>query len=190
MFFADVTTMNFNVTFEIAYAIGLGKRVHLVRDQNIARETSLITKIGIFDTLGFISYAEGLGLARILQGATPENPLPLRVEPNKKAPVYILNTPTSNAPMLAIGARVKKSRLGFRSFIPQEEIRMSASKAIVDISACIGAIVPMLPSKWAQAVRACRAALAEEATAQEARRLFRLAAIEEGMFLSNHEGAD
>ncbi|BCH19673.1 P-loop ATPase, Sll1717 family [Mesorhizobium sp. L-2-11] len=151
MLFADVTTMNFNVTFEIAYAIGLGKRVHLVRDQNIAREASLITKIGIFDTLGFTTYSEGHGLARILQGATPENPLPLKVEPNKKAPVYILNTPTSNAPMLAIGARVKKSRLGFRSFIPQEEIRMSASKAVVDISACMGVIVPLLQPSFVDA---------------------------------------
>jgi len=159
--FADVTKMNFNVTFEIGYAIGLGKRVHLVRDQNIVRDGALTTKIGIFDTLGFSSYSEGQSLSKILQEAKTDNPLPLRSEFNKKAPVYVLNTPASNAPMLAILARVKKTRLGFRSFIPQEEVRLSAIKAVDDISACIGAIVPLLPSAFVDAeVHNIRAAFA------------------------------
>jgi hypothetical protein len=151
MLFADVTKMNFNVTFEIGYAVGLGKRVHLIRDQNIARESGLITKIGIFDTLGFASYTEGQSLAAILRAAKPDNPLPLQSEFNKKVPVYVLNTPASNAPMMAIIARVKKARLGFRSFIPQEEIRLSAVKGVDDISACIGAIVPLLPASFVDA---------------------------------------
>ena len=50
--FADVTTVNFNVTFEIGYAIGLGKRIYLTRNVNFQRQTELIDKIGIFDTLG------------------------------------------------------------------------------------------------------------------------------------------
>ncbi|MBZ9719165.1 DUF982 domain-containing protein [Mesorhizobium sp. AD1-1] len=44
--------------------------------------------------------------------------------------------------------------------------------------------------KWNQAVRACMAAMAGEATAQEARRCFRLAAIEEGQFRAAHEKTD
>ena len=35
---ADVTTINFNVTFEVGYAIGLGKRVYLVRNANFKRD--------------------------------------------------------------------------------------------------------------------------------------------------------
>jgi hypothetical protein len=151
MLVADITKMNFNVTFEIGYAIGLGKRVHLVRDQNIIREAELTTKIGIFDTLGFRSYTEGQSLAVILQDVKPENPLPLRREFNKKTPIYILNTPASNAPMLKILARVKKTRLGFRGFIPQEEVRLSAVKAVDDISSCIAAIIPLLPSNFVDA---------------------------------------
>ncbi len=49
---ADVTAMNFNVTFEIGYAVGLGKRVYLTRDGNIVRDRALADRIGIFDTLG------------------------------------------------------------------------------------------------------------------------------------------
>ncbi|MER8447382.1 DUF982 domain-containing protein [Mesorhizobium sp. M1066] len=44
--------------------------------------------------------------------------------------------------------------------------------------------------KWTVAVRACHAALANEATPQEARRCFRLAAMEEGKLRTAHEGAD
>jgi hypothetical protein len=151
MLFADITVMNFNVTFEIGYALGLGKRVHLVRDKNIGRETGLITRIGIFDTLGFESYTEGSSLAAILEGAKPDNALSLHSAPNIKAPVYLLNTPQSNAPMLAIIGRVKKARLGFKSFIPQEESRLSAIKAVDDVSASLGVIVPLLPASFVDA---------------------------------------
>jgi hypothetical protein len=44
--------------------------------------------------------------------------------------------------------------------------------------------------KWNLAVRVCMAALADQATAQEARKAFRAAAKEEGMFLPAHEGID
>lgn len=151
MLFADVTVMNFNVTFEIGYAIGLGKRVHLVRDQNIGRESGLITRIGIFDTLGFQNYNEGGSLASLLESAQPDKALNLNSGLNTKAPVYILNTPQSNAPMLTIVGRVKKARLGFKSFIPQEESRLSAIKAVDDVSACLGVIVPLLPSQFVDA---------------------------------------
>src|SRR5437899_2594573 len=53
---ADITAMNFNVTFEIGYAIGLGKRIYLTRDGNIPRDRALADRIGIFDTLGFETY--------------------------------------------------------------------------------------------------------------------------------------
>jgi hypothetical protein len=63
---ADVTALNFNVTFEIGYAIGLGKRVHLVRDLNFSRDADLAAKVGIFDTLGFESYADQASLLALI----------------------------------------------------------------------------------------------------------------------------
>ncbi|UIJ81826.1 nucleoside 2-deoxyribosyltransferase [Rhizobium leguminosarum] len=64
---ADISVLNFNVTFEIGYAIGQGKRVHLTRNSNIKRDATTIDKIGIFDTLGFESYSDADGLARHLR---------------------------------------------------------------------------------------------------------------------------
>jgi hypothetical protein len=149
--FADVTTINFNVTFEIGYAIGLGKRVCITRNENFRRQTELIDKIGIFDTLGFESYSNQETLANILVDARPEGAIPLNSQINAKAPIYVLNTPTTGQAMLAIISRIKKARLGFKNFFPQEEPRLSATKAIDDVLAAIGVVVPLLSREFVDA---------------------------------------
>jgi hypothetical protein len=143
--------MNFNVTFEIGYAIGLGKRVFLTRDGNIKRDQGLTDKIGIFDTLGFDTYSEEESLAALVRTFAADNGIPLRSLLNTKSPVYVLQTPQSNASMLAITSRIKKARLGYKGFLPTDDPRLSATKAIDDISACLGTIIPLLPSTFADA---------------------------------------
>jgi hypothetical protein len=144
---ADITTMNFNVTFEIGYAIGLGKRVHLVRDANFRRDTELVDKIGIFDTLGFETYADQASLTDILARLAADHPISIRA--SRKTPIYLLQTPLSGQAMLAIIGRIKKSRLAFKSFIPQEDVRLSATKAVDDVAGCLGALVPLLSKTFA-----------------------------------------
>ena len=151
MLIADITAMNFNVTFEIGYAIGLGKRVHLIRNANFKRDTDVYDKIGIFDTLGFETYADQEMLAGILAKASAEHPIPIRAGVNRMAPIYLVQTPVSGQAMLAIVGRIKKARLGFKSFIPVEEVRLSASKAIDDVAVCLGAVVPLLARAFADA---------------------------------------
>lgn len=148
---ADVTQLNFNVTFEIGYAIGLGKRVYLTRNANFHRDTSTINKIGIFDTLGFDSYADANGLLELLKNYGADSPITPRRLLNTKNPIYILRTPQSNGTMIAISSRIKKSRLGFKGYMPDDETRLSAPKAIDDIAACFGAIVPLLPDQFQDA---------------------------------------
>lgn len=148
---ADVTAINFNVTFEIAYAIGLRKRVFLTRNGNFRRDGSLSDRIGIFDTLGFVTYQDQAALCALVRGFQPENTLTIRGQLNTKTPVYILNTPQSNLAMLAIMARIKKARLGFSGYIPVDDPRLSAIKAIDDVAASLGVIVPLLAASFADA---------------------------------------
>ena len=49
---ADITRLNFNVTYEIGYAIGKQKRVYLVRNKALTPDDKLVREVGIFDTLG------------------------------------------------------------------------------------------------------------------------------------------
>jgi len=147
----DITFLNFNVTFEIGYAIGLGKRVYLTRNSNFRRSGDLIDKIGIFDTLGFQSYADQDDLRKLIAGFDGSNPVPLRMVLNVRSPVYLLRTPQSNSSELAIISRIKKARLGFRAYMPSDDPRLSASQAIDDVSACFGAIITLLPLDFADA---------------------------------------
>ena len=149
--FADATTINFNVTFEVGYAIGLGKRVHITRNNNFRREAELIDKIGIFDTLGFESYSNEEELAGLVLGASAGGAIRLNLGANVKSPIYVLNTPTTGQAMLAIVSQIKKARLGFRNFFPQEEPRLSAVKAVDDVSVSLGVVVPLLSREFADA---------------------------------------
>ena len=49
---ADVTTLNFNVTYEIGFAIGSRKRVYLIKHSGITSDDEAVRRVGIFDTLG------------------------------------------------------------------------------------------------------------------------------------------
>jgi hypothetical protein len=148
---ADITTINFNVTFEIGYALGLGKRVFLTRDGNIARDRSLTDRIGIFDTLGFETYTDEQNLSDLLNTYRSDGAISLRSIINFKSPIYVLQTPQSNWAMIAITARIKKSRLGFKGYLPSDEPRLSAVKAVDDISSCLGTVVPLLSAAFADA---------------------------------------
>jgi hypothetical protein len=149
--FADVTSLNFNVTFEIGYAVGLGKRIHITRNKNLRREMETIDKIGIFDTLGFESYSNEEDLAGLILGARSDGSIKLSTSLNVRAPIYVLNTPSVGQAMLAITSRIKKARLGFRNFFPQEEPRLSAVKAVDDVSTSLGVVVPLLSKEFADA---------------------------------------
>jgi len=142
---ADITALNFNVTFEIAYAIGLGKRAFIVRSKSYGRQSDQTNKIGIFDTLGFKEYSNEEELSSLLEETTSESPIPIPGKINYKSPIYVLQTPVSNQAMLAITGRIKKARIQYKGFIPQEETRLSAVKAIDDVAAAHGIVVPLLP---------------------------------------------
>ncbi len=148
---ADITAMNFNVTFEIGYAIGLGRRVYLTRDGNITRDYALANKIGIFDTLGFETYTDERNLSELIKTYRSDAGIPLRPHVNPKSPVYVLQTPQSNWAMIAITARIKKARLGYKGYLPTDDARLSAVKAIDDISSCLGAVIPLLSTEFGDA---------------------------------------
>ena len=88
---ADITRLNFNVVFEVGYAIGRRKRAYLIRSSAIAGSDDLIRKVGIFDTLGYERYDSYRNLASHLKAISSTRPLAVPENaPNKVAPVYLL----------------------------------------------------------------------------------------------------
>jgi hypothetical protein len=49
---ADISKLNFNVTFEVGFAIGSRKRVLLVLNRSLETDEKQFKEIGIYDTLG------------------------------------------------------------------------------------------------------------------------------------------
>jgi len=143
---ADISTLNFNVAYEIGYAIGRGRRVILIRNKSIASDETELKRVGIFDTLGYRSYENAEELYRLLATLKDFTPLSIAISPNTGAPVYILQLPFNIDAQIRIIARVKKARLRFRSFDPSEQSRLPAPEAIESVASSFGVIVPLAPA--------------------------------------------
>ncbi len=141
---ADVTILNFNVTYEIGFAIGTKRRVYLIRNQTLRQDDDSISRVGIFDTLGHVGYGDSLELARILTSGIDQTPLETNFPLDQKTPVYILETPYRNDDMGYIVSRTKKARLQYRSFNPSEEVRMAAIDSVKHVASSHGVILPLL----------------------------------------------
>lgn len=94
---ADITRLNFNVVYEIGYAIGRKKRVFLIKNSSVTSDDTLIREIGIFDTLGYHPYQNSSSLVDFL--AKIENLAPMNFDPlniKSQTPVYILTPPSED----------------------------------------------------------------------------------------------
>ena len=144
---ADITTLNFNVTFEIGYAIGIGRRVFLTKSSEYDIDDEVINRIGIFDTLGYQIYAQTNELSQLISNITDLHPIDTKVKLNVTTPAYILETPVRGNVMTHIISRIKKARMFYRSFLPAEATRLSASEAISHVASSYGVVVPLLAPK-------------------------------------------
>jgi hypothetical protein len=105
--------------------------------------------VGIFDTLGYEQYKDADDLYRKLTYPIDQQPLPINAALDRKAPLYILETPVRTEGMARIIARVKKARVFYRSFNPVEHFRLSASEAIRHVANSYGVLVPLLSDVFA-----------------------------------------
>lgn len=158
---ADITRLNFNVVYEVGYAIGLRKRVFLVKNAALVGDDDLIQEVGIFDTLGYKPYKSAGELGSILFGIRDAVALPLPTATNTRAPLYVVLPRDKTDDEIRLVSRIKKARIMLRSFDPEEQGRMAAPKAIDAIGTSIGVVIPFLgPHRAAARVHNLRAAFA------------------------------
>ena len=143
-FIGDISVLNFNVTYEIGYAIGRKKRVVLTKNKSILEGALSIRDVGIFDTLGYAEYQNSIELASLLKNLDSKKALDISGNIDTKAPVYLLETKHKTDWSGRIVSRIKKSKYIFRSFDPNESPRLSAYDAISQVSKSHGVVVPLL----------------------------------------------
>ena len=151
-FIADVTELNFNVTYELGFALARGKRTVLVRRKGLALSPPLVTDVGIFDTIGYSEYQNADDLEAIIRNLVDPTPTLKNIYPlNQTAPLFLIEARLRTDQVTRIVSRVKKARLFFRSFDPQETPRLSAGVAFEQIAQSFGVLVHLLPERIADA---------------------------------------
>jgi hypothetical protein len=108
--------------------------------------------LGLFDTIGFTSYNNSSELSKSLQDVMDTSPLYKNFSKiNSKTPVFVLGALYNSDDISHIFSRIKQARLFFRSFDPNEQMRLSADDTIRQISQSVGVIIPLLSQHIADA---------------------------------------
>jgi hypothetical protein len=146
VFVGDISVLNFNVVYEIGYAIGRKKRVIITRNSFVAGKSTEIQDVGIFDTIGYKDYSTAAEFAEILRGIPDTTPLELGSVVDHKQPAYLILPKVKTDWTRRLLSRLKKARISYRSFDPSEQSRLSALDAIAEVSRSVGVLVPLEPS--------------------------------------------
>jgi hypothetical protein len=143
---ADISRLNFNVVYEIGYAIGKGKRILLARHRAVTEMTPTIQDVGIFDTLGYKEYSTSEELFTFLHDIQNVRPIHISEKVNEKTPIYVVQPKTKTDYDGFILFGIKKSHLYFRSFDPAESPRLAGPEAVTNVAESYGVVLHFLPN--------------------------------------------
>lgn len=156
---ADVTTLNFNVMFEIGYAVGLGKPVLPIRDQNYSRDNRLFTELGLFDTLGYADFRTSSELSQRILSAKVS---PIAIRKHTSAgdqDMYFVKSQIESNGQVRLLSIIKKSGISFRTHDPIENVRLSLDDAVRSVFDSAGVVVHLMdPQRTGAAVNNARGA--------------------------------
>ncbi|MCH7613933.1 MAG: hypothetical protein IIB45_11325, partial [Candidatus Marinimicrobia bacterium] len=141
----DITNLNFNVLFEIGYAISKQKRVLPILNKTIWSEEKQLDNFGVFDTLGYFEYENSDDLTSFILDIENIDPLEFpQEEIEKKSPIYVLRPLFKSDATVRLISRIKKTRIGYRSFDPSEQSRLSLVDVYRNINRSLAIIVQLL----------------------------------------------
>lgn len=150
-FVADISQVNPNVTYELGYAIGLGKPVRLIRSSHSSFQD--VKNVGLLDTLGYDAYDQQPALTKIL-ARQDETTSWSQVARNKDQPLFVLQRPGSGDVNGRVVSAIKKiARVRFRNFNPSEISRLNASEAYQHAASSFGVVAFWMDETDEQAVR-------------------------------------
>jgi hypothetical protein len=142
---ADITRLNFNVTFEIGYSIGKGKRVIFILNSALNPARKDIESLGIYDTIGYKEYENSGELQSYIYSI--EDTTPLHFPPynlDKSTPIFVLDTLHKTDSSIRIISKIKKSGIKYRSYDPRELPRLSTIEAYHNVKKSIAVVIHLL----------------------------------------------
>jgi hypothetical protein len=142
---ADVTYPNFNVYYEIGYAVGQHKPFVLTMNYAVDKANEHLNLTGLFDTIGQLRYQNSEEIVKQLENcdALAWSNEHLK-EKDHTQPLYLLDALRKTNFRNYITQSISNSSVRHRSFDPEEVSRLSITSAIGDVSASAGVIIPLL----------------------------------------------
>jgi hypothetical protein len=142
---ADVTTLNFNLLFEIGYALGLGLPVVPIRDTSYIRDQKIFDELGLLDTIGYLDFQNSSDLVGALLARSASQAQTLqKPQINKEQPLYLMKSHVHTEGMVKLLSALKKSGLWFRTFDPRETARLSLHEAFKQVFSSMGVVVNLV----------------------------------------------
>jgi hypothetical protein len=142
----DITTLNFNVLFEIGYIYGLSKPLIPIFDTSFGG-SKMLDKIGLLDTVGYKSFTNSQDLISIAEAGPSDVILQRASAIDTFRPLYYLKTPLDTEGSLRITASLKKSWFRFRLFDSNERPRLPLNLAIKEIDKSRAIVAHLLSPK-------------------------------------------
>ena len=158
---ADVTTLNFNLMFEIGFALGLEMPLLLIRDTTFKRDERDFKELGILESIGYIDFQNANGLAGEVQSALPVAAIPVpSVTLNRDMPLYFVKSHVGTEGQVRLSSIIEQSPLRFRSYDPSEDPPLSLHDVRKQVAASFGVIGHLLmPERGGAIVHNARCAL-------------------------------
>lgn len=158
---ADVTTLNFNLLFEIGFCIGLGLPVIPVRDTTYIASKREFEEIGLLDTIGYLDFKNAEELENAVLQNIPGSVVPKPpVKVFSEGPLYVLKGHIDTEGAVKLMSTLKKSALKFRTYDPIETPRLSLHEARKQISGSLGVVAHLLsPHRQGSKIHNARCAL-------------------------------
>jgi hypothetical protein len=142
----DVTHLNFNVLFEIGYALGLGIPVFPIRDTTFITDNKDFNELGLLDTLGYVDFTNHIDLATKLPKVLNEGKFPAlqQYQLDQDQPLFVVKSPIVTDGVIKLMSSIKKSGLRFRSFDSKETSRLSIHDAWKSIQTSLGFVAHLI----------------------------------------------
>ena len=143
---ADISTLNFNVLFEMGYCIGLGKAVLPIRDATYNRHSKQLRELGFLETLGHVPFQNSTKL----NGIVSEAPISTGIFPSSREyidhdrPIYLVKSHIDDDGSIKLLSRLKKSPFRFRTFDPREMPILSLDDIVREVHRSAGIIAHLV----------------------------------------------
>ncbi len=145
MIAANITTLNFNVLFELGFAIGLRKPVVPVRDFTYSRDRTLFDQVGLFDVLGYQNFTNSTELRSAVTKKHAGLPLaPNLPDINRRQPIYYIKSHIDTDGSLKLTSCLKKSAFRFRTFDSREIPRLSLHEAFRQVHSSFSIVTHLM----------------------------------------------